>query len=63
MAPTDYMERVLKGKSIQGKTHLFLIAGPVGHLQIPIQKVQAQLVNRWFEEIVFHQAKEKREIT
>lgn len=40
--------------------YLFLIAGSVGHLQILIQEVQAQLVNWWFKEIVFHEAREKR---
>lgn len=46
-----------------GETHLFLIACPVGHLQILIQKVQAQLVNRRFKEVVFHEAKEKRQFS
>lgn len=44
-----------------GETHLFLIARPVGHLQILIQEVQAQLVNRRFKEVVLHEAKEKRQ--
>lgn len=42
-----------------GGTHLFLIARPVGHLQILIQEVQAQLADRWFKEVVLHEAREK----
>lgn len=42
-----------------GGTHLFLIARPVGHLQILIQEVQAQLTDRRFKEVVLHEAREK----
>lgn len=42
-------------------TYLFLVARPVGHLQILIQEVEAQLVNRWFKEVIFHEAGERRQ--
>lgn len=46
-------------RSTYTKPYLFLVAAPVGHLQIMIKEVQAQLVNGWLKKIVFHQAEEK----
>lgn len=43
------------------ETHLFLVACPVGHLQILIQEVEAQLVNRRFKEVIFYEAEERRQ--
>lgn len=48
-------------KPMPVETHLFLVACPVGHLQILIQEVEAQLVNRRFKEVIFHEAEERRQ--
>lgn len=60
---TDITWMDYRRKPMPAETHLFLIACPVGHLQILIQEVQAQLVNRRFKEVVFHEAKEKRQFS
>ena len=48
---------------VPGRTYLFLVTGSVGSLQLRIQEVQAELIDGWLEEIIFHQARRHNQHT